>query len=392
MGGYNDAEKLVLASVSLQGEALSWYNLEINKSQFESWVQFKSGLMLKFGSKIRGPSISLFRIKQTGTIAEYIQRFEDLSSQVSGLDEQKLEGIFLNGLTREMQELIHKQKPRNLLEMMAVARAMESCIKRKVVKEELMLASKENNEIYGSDYVVTMLNESSQEACSHKTGSISDSVQKIEDFSSQVNGLDDQKLEGTLLNVLTQGIMKGNRDNMVKKIELPIFHGLYPCSWITQVERLIRSDQHTDMEKIQLVTQKLKGDALSWFKNVSFKNWKDFKSKLYVRFGNLAPVTLQPLSALKHEPSLATKSLAETDLHQEQEPQGENAVDGVLQPQKNENLIFADHQDASLTCSHATRDQFKSQPGLILEDLHSGFSIDLLRTQQNGILEVLSVS
>ncbi|XP_019101560.1 PREDICTED: uncharacterized protein LOC109133111 [Camelina sativa] len=368
MGGYNDAEKLVLASGSLQGEALSWYNLEINKRQFESWVQFKSGLMLKFGSKIRGPSISLFRIKQTGTIEEYIQRFEDLSSQVSGLDEQKLEGIFLNGLTREMQELVHMQKPRNLPEMMAVARDMESCIKRKVVKEELMLASKENKEIYGSDSAVTMLNESSQEAGSHKTGSILDSVQKIEDYSSQVNGLDDQELEGTLLNGLTQGIMKGNGDNMVKKIELPIFHGLYPCSWITQVERLIRFDRHTDIEKIQLVTQKLKGDALSWFKNVSFKNWKDFKSKLYVRFGNLAPVTLQPLSALKHEPSLATKSLAETDLHQEQEPHEENAADwasdGVLQSQKVENSVLEVHRDASLN-------QYQSQPELVSDALHS---------------------
>lgn len=56
-----------------------------------------------FGNlKIRGPSQSLFCIKQTGSIAEYVQKFEDLSSQVTWLDDQKQEGIFLNGLTQEM--------------------------------------------------------------------------------------------------------------------------------------------------------------------------------------------------------------------------------------------------------------------------------------------------
>ncbi|XP_010412881.1 PREDICTED: uncharacterized protein LOC104699246 [Camelina sativa] len=150
IGGYNDEEKLALVSVSLSGEALSWYNWVVNTRQFGSWVQFKSSLMLRFGNlKIRGPSQSLFCIKQKGSLADYIQRFEDLSSQVSGLDEQKLEGIFLNGLTQEMQELVHMQKPRNLDEMVAEARAIESSIMRRVVKKELMLANKEN---LGSDH------------------------------------------------------------------------------------------------------------------------------------------------------------------------------------------------------------------------------------------------
>ncbi|XP_010490066.1 PREDICTED: uncharacterized protein LOC104767782 [Camelina sativa] len=147
MGGYNEAEKLALVSVSLQGEALSWYNWEINRRQFESWEQFKARLMLRFGNlKIRGPSQSLFCIKQTGTIADYIQHFEDLSSQVTGLDDQKLEGIFLNGLSQEMQELVHMQKPRDLPEMIAEARALEGSIMSRVVKKELLLANKENRD------------------------------------------------------------------------------------------------------------------------------------------------------------------------------------------------------------------------------------------------------
>ncbi|XP_010467899.1 PREDICTED: uncharacterized protein LOC104747885 isoform X2 [Camelina sativa] len=62
IGGFNDMEKLDLVSVHLAGDALGWYNLE------------------------------------TGSMVEYVWLFEDISAQVSGLDDHKLEGIFLNGL------------------------------------------------------------------------------------------------------------------------------------------------------------------------------------------------------------------------------------------------------------------------------------------------------
>ncbi|KAL1225386.1 hypothetical protein V5N11_009041 [Cardamine amara subsp. amara] len=121
--------------------------------QFVSWTQFKSGLMLRFGNlKIRGPSQSLFCIKQTDTIADFVHHFEDLSSQVSGLDDQQLEGIFLNGLTPEMQELVLMQKPNDLPEMVAIALSMETSIMRRVVRKELQLANAESKEGYGHEY------------------------------------------------------------------------------------------------------------------------------------------------------------------------------------------------------------------------------------------------
>lgn len=105
---------------------------------FPSWIQFKARLLLRFGNlKSRGPSQSLFCIKQTGTVAAYIHQFEDLSSQVTGLDDVKLEGIFLNGLSLEMQELVHMWKPQNLPEMIGISRDMEGSLMRKVVLREL---------------------------------------------------------------------------------------------------------------------------------------------------------------------------------------------------------------------------------------------------------------
>ncbi|KAG7600310.1 Retrotransposon gag domain [Arabidopsis suecica] len=88
----------------------------LNPQDFDIGNQFKSSLLLRFGNiKLRGPSQSLFCIKQTGSVPEYISRFEDLSAQVTGLNDQQLEGIFLNGLTLEMQEVTHLMKPQNFV-------------------------------------------------------------------------------------------------------------------------------------------------------------------------------------------------------------------------------------------------------------------------------------
>ncbi|XP_010440821.1 PREDICTED: uncharacterized protein LOC104724070 [Camelina sativa] len=57
------------------------------------------------------------------------------------------------------------------------------------------------------------------------------------------------------------------------------------------------------------------------------------------------------------------------------------ATNGVLQSQKVENSVLEDHRDASM-------DQYQSQPELVSDALHSGFCIDILKTQQEGVLEV----
>lgn len=52
------------------------------------------------------PETRLFAIRQTGTVADYVSEFEDLSAQVPDLADHHLERIFYNGLTPEMKEVI----------------------------------------------------------------------------------------------------------------------------------------------------------------------------------------------------------------------------------------------------------------------------------------------
>lgn len=53
----------------------------------------------------------------------------------------KLEGIFLNGLKSEMQELVYMMKPQSLPELIAVALSMETSTLRKVMQKELLCVS-----------------------------------------------------------------------------------------------------------------------------------------------------------------------------------------------------------------------------------------------------------
>lgn len=98
IGAYDEKAKLEIVSVSLAGDVLSWFNSEMHRRDFQSWREFKEKLIARFSKeKFRDPSQPFFAVKQTGTAAEYIHAFEDLSTQVTGLTDRQLEGIFMNG-------------------------------------------------------------------------------------------------------------------------------------------------------------------------------------------------------------------------------------------------------------------------------------------------------
>ncbi|KAL1222280.1 hypothetical protein V5N11_026797 [Cardamine amara subsp. amara] len=74
LGKYNDADKLDLILVSLQGPVLNWYNHEIDKTEFQCWPQFKKRMIARFSRswmKIEG--IVCSACKQTGSSGRFCQ-------------------------------------------------------------------------------------------------------------------------------------------------------------------------------------------------------------------------------------------------------------------------------------------------------------------------------
>lgn len=109
----------------------------MNRDEFHSWDDFHQRLFLRFGESIEDdPGNRLFAIKQTGTVAAYVSEFEDLSTQVPGLDDSHLEKFFYNGLKQEMKEVLKMKEPRGLPYQKAAVLRMESSSFCQLVSEK----------------------------------------------------------------------------------------------------------------------------------------------------------------------------------------------------------------------------------------------------------------
>ncbi|XP_048623763.1 uncharacterized protein LOC106412841 [Brassica napus] len=111
-GNYNEEEKLQLVSLSLEGPVLQWFNGEILSEPFLSWEQFTDRMLDRFSGPIdNDPATRLFRLQQEGEIEEYVDEFEALWNQVTGIDERNLIKVFFNGLKPDMKEVIRLKEP-----------------------------------------------------------------------------------------------------------------------------------------------------------------------------------------------------------------------------------------------------------------------------------------
>ena len=127
LGCYDEESRLDLVPLSLRGALKKWYAWVIRRGGFMDWREFKQRMFVRFSESIEDePSTRLFSIRQTGTVAEYVSEFEDLSAKVPGLDDHHLERIFYIRLSQEMKEVIRMKEPQDLSNYIAAVMKMES--------------------------------------------------------------------------------------------------------------------------------------------------------------------------------------------------------------------------------------------------------------------------
>ena len=119
-----DNEKLDSILVALEGRALVWFQWWEDQTRLPTWRKFKEALIQRFQPRMtQNPYRPILRLKQTGSVMEYQDQFELMTSgTMRNVDPEIVKGIFLNGLREELQVELQLYEQESLAQIMKRAK------------------------------------------------------------------------------------------------------------------------------------------------------------------------------------------------------------------------------------------------------------------------------
>ncbi|KAL0542645.1 hypothetical protein IC582_008834 [Cucumis melo] len=133
-----ESEKMLVSTISFDGPALNWYRSQEERNKFVSWSNMKERLLIRFRSSKDGTIGGQFlRIKQEGSVEEYINLFDKMVAPVNDLPEWVIEDTFMNGLLPWVRSEVVFCRPKGLAEMMEAAQMVEN---RELVRMEAKMS------------------------------------------------------------------------------------------------------------------------------------------------------------------------------------------------------------------------------------------------------------
>ena len=119
-------EKVKLASYHMEGDAQIWIQRKKLLKANVEWEEFKSELMLRFGSAPYEDRFGeLCKLRQTSTVREYQSRFERVLGKAGTLTDQLEMACFLRGLKEMLRADVQAQNPTKLSSAIAMGRIYE---------------------------------------------------------------------------------------------------------------------------------------------------------------------------------------------------------------------------------------------------------------------------
>ncbi|XP_045803285.1 uncharacterized protein LOC123896906 [Trifolium pratense] len=121
-----DDLRVKLSRLSMDGPTIHWFNLLMETEDDLSWEKLKRALIARYGGRrLENPFEELSTLRQKGTVEEFVESFELLSSQVGRLPEEQYLGYFMSGLKPQIRRRVRTLNPRNRMEMMRIAKDVE---------------------------------------------------------------------------------------------------------------------------------------------------------------------------------------------------------------------------------------------------------------------------
>lgn len=121
-----EEERITVASLYLDGAALSWYQWMFSNGFITSWEGFLQALESRFAPTFYDdPKGALFKLTQKGSVNEYLTEFERLANRVVGLPPPFLLSCFISGLNADVRREVMTLQPISLLQATALAKLQE---------------------------------------------------------------------------------------------------------------------------------------------------------------------------------------------------------------------------------------------------------------------------
>ena len=126
VNGLTEDEKLTAAALCLEGKALAWYQWCEQRDPMHTWEDFKTQVLDRFRPLQEGDyHEQFFALTQQGTVGEYREKFELLSSRLRGISEDTMKSNFMKGLKPEIRATVRTLEPRGIVDTMKLAQMVE---------------------------------------------------------------------------------------------------------------------------------------------------------------------------------------------------------------------------------------------------------------------------
>ncbi|MCI18277.1 pentatricopeptide repeat-containing protein, partial [Trifolium medium] len=118
-----DEMRVKLSRLSMEGPTIHWFNLLLETEDDLSWEKLKRSLITRYGGRrLENPFEELSTLRQTGSVEEFVEAFELLSSQMGRLPEEQYLGYFMSGLKPHIRRRVHTLNPVTRMQMMRIAK------------------------------------------------------------------------------------------------------------------------------------------------------------------------------------------------------------------------------------------------------------------------------
>ncbi|MCH91412.1 retrotransposon gag protein [Trifolium medium] len=125
-----DEMRVKLLRLSMEGPTIHWFNLLMQTEDHLSWEKLKKSLIVRYGGRrLENPFEELMTLKQSGSVEEFVEAFELLSSQVGRLHEEQYLGYFMSGLKPQIRRRVRTLNPLNRMQMMRIAKDVVEVLK-----------------------------------------------------------------------------------------------------------------------------------------------------------------------------------------------------------------------------------------------------------------------